>query len=499
MSTSSIDLLPAASPAHPLSGRPAAFAAAFYQFALWLLLGLCACSIVALHVAIPLRLTIGVCLVTALLGMSSCRIAEAGVLTRAVALFFILPFSACLGYLFDSQFVWWRTPLAMPLCRDEPLISRMIWIGICGFMGLVCGTRFYNLRATRPPLSQVVNRVLPAHLFIGLLLAAVGLSQLSAPPETILVANYASGQTESTAGELNFNAAFLISYLILIYLYVDAEHEPAGSSMRRSKQRWILAACTYIVVVLQILRGDRECFGLLMGIASLYVTGGSFGGNWWQAKRDAFMRMLRLSLPVFCIVVLFLLLGFLRSMLSESAVTSQSLREMATRVLTLNTWTGVLLTNLGMAEEEANFGIQHLGGKTYVDYALSMPPGVISGALGYKRPLDGRNSPNWWYIPLAGGGTHPVVVPYKNFGVFGVFGVLTCIGVFVARCERYASGYGFGNRLLFGSMATITPLWMWYGDMNFLRTLVACGCLWAVHHFFAVVRPADSLQRHLKI
>ena len=139
--------------------------------------------------------------------------------------------------------------------------------------------------------------------------------------------------------------------------------------------------------------------------------------------------------------------------------------------MTYNTWTGVSLTNLGLAEESASGMSFRLGG-TYRDYILSLPPGIITRFLGYERPLDGDDAPNRWF-EVAGGGMHPVVVPFANFGIVGAWLILASIGFFVSSCDNYGDSRIFSHRFFYGTVLCSSMLWFWYGDMNIVRAIMS--------------------------
>jgi hypothetical protein len=127
-------------------------------------------------------------------------------------------------------------------------------------------------------------------------------------------------------------------------------------------------------------------------------------------------------------------------MLSDPASQTLSVTELLADGFNQNTWTGILLTNLGLAERYQSGTIRYLYGQTYLDYLLSLPPGFLTYAIGYQRPLEATQGPNWWFMGLSGGGIHPVVVPFMNFGIAGCFIVMGIYGYFIAWCEKPSAG-----------------------------------------------------------
>jgi hypothetical protein len=148
-----------------------------------------------------------------------------------------------------------------------------------------------------------------------------------------------------------------------------------------------------------------------------------------------------------------------------------------------NTWTYLLLNNLGMAEEHASGRTEYLYGCTYLDYLKSLLPGTVTRSLGIDRPLETDRGPNYWYEGLSMGGIHPVCVPFRNFGALGAFLVLGVYGFVIGRWDIGSSSPAFLPRFLYGSVATTSFLWFWYGDMNIIRCLMIVGILTAAYRF----------------
>jgi hypothetical protein len=110
--------------------------------------------------------------------------------------------------------------------------------------------------------------------------------------------------------------------------------------------------------------------------------------------------------------------------------------------------------------------------------------------------LELDEGPNWWFQGISTGGMHPVVVPFHNFGVFGVLGALVFTGALLgwvdSRGERY-----LWPRLVYAGFLTFSFQWFWYGDMNFVRGLMAIGLVGAVYQTAKIVsrpRPDGSAE-----
>jgi len=446
----------------------------------------------------PLRLTILILGGLSVLAIATLRITELSILSRLYVLLFSLPFSATLGYLFDNDYVWWNTPTNTLLCQNHPLINEMLTMVIVGLCGMMVGIEFTAIYACRPrrisraPETQSRGNATLTLPVVWIMLAASFLfSWLHAPQESIFVAAYASADAGGGLDkEAGLNASYLMSYLILILLCVDAEQERIGSRRQLLKLTAIMGVMGYIVVILQLLRGDRECAGLVAAVGMLYITSlttTSARTKMWERFRQM-KRTAALALPLTVCVLSFLALGALRHSASGSSSSFSSVTDLVAQGAGENTWTAVALNNLGLAADYNYGNIEYLYGQTYLDYVLSLPPGAITKALGYERPLEGEANPALWYFGLiAAGGMHPVVVPFRNFGIWGVMPVMFLCGAMICWCEAYNESGHLSARLLYGCMATSSMLWFWYGDMNMIRTVMGWQILYIMHQFAAVI------------
>jgi hypothetical protein len=407
-----------------------------------------------------------------LLAVFFARTSSMSLLTRLSITLYALPFSATIGYLFDPQFFWWQTPYARQLMGDERTMRILLATGFVGLAGLMFGISVGSLKRNYRPRVEQDRRVLGLIGFTAFIVLALFFSWLSAPTKTIFQLAYASEGSAGVATSLNFNAAYLVSYVLLAAAYLDAER--SSRFLRRAKFIMVLLAAIYVVVFLQILRGDRESIGAVAALMALYVTSPS-GRRLLRRVRlrtsVEWQRARRLVIPVIVIVVVFQLIGFVRSAGGSLSEVSVLPGERVQTLLTANTWTAVLLTNLGIAYEYQS-GMDYLGGRTYLEYLQSLPPGVLTKILGVERPLEGWSGPAWWFVGLGAGGIHVALVPFKNFGPFGTFGILAVIGFVIASVDR-RSRSGFFNRLLYASFITVSFFWFWYGDMYVVRAVMA--------------------------
>ena len=453
--------------------RASIAATSFGLLAVW-----CA-ALFALGIYPPLQAAIGGLFVLAAWGLWSVRLTQLSLLPRLMIVLYTMPFSVTLGYLGSSDYTWWWTPTALALLSDRVLLEQMMAIGVTGLAALLAGLK--AIEASRVRGHDIVDAdavksprtVLDAVAFVAALGLATALSWIYAPRTSIFEEMYAAEGTEGLYQDLNFYGAFLASYIVFVLLFVDAEcSRPAA---RRWKQLAVLGTTLFILIFLQLLRGDREIVGLLAALAILYVTEPMHGRAGRVGSR-AWRRMLGLALPSLVLVVILIAVGAARYELSGGDVSAAG--ELLAVGFAHSTWTAVLLTNLAMAAQLQDGRIEYLYGETYIQYILSLAPGIVTHYLGFERPIEAKNNPGYWFIGISSGGNHVVNVPFKNFGIFGVAAILFVYGMAIGYWEKIGVGTRRSCRLVYGAITASSFMWFWYADMNVIRALMGAGVLW---------------------
>ena len=462
-------------------------AATFGLLALW-----CA-ALFVLDVYLPMPSAVVGLFVLAAWGLWSVRLTSLSLLPRLMIVLYVMPFSATLGYLSSADYTWWSTPAALTLLSDRILIEQMMAIGLTGLAALVAG--FKTIEASRAGEREVPARVpgrtLDAVAFVTALGLAIMLSWVYAPRTSIFEAMYAAEGTEGLYQELNFYGAFLASYILLVLLFVDAEYSRPAA--RRWKRIGVLGATLFTLIFLQLLRGDREVVGLLAALAILYVTepirhrARPGGPRPWK-------RMVGLAAPALILIVVLIALGAARFELSAGDVSAAG--ELLAAGFVQSTWTAVLLTNLAMAAQLQDGRVEYLYGETYLQYVLSLTPGIVTHYLGFERPIEAKNNPGYWFVGVSSGGNHVVNVPFKNFGIFGVAGILWALGLAIGYWERAGVRARPWNRFVYGAVAASSFMWFWYADMNVIRALMGAGVLWLGYHGWLAF--ADGVTRDVR-
>jgi hypothetical protein len=431
----------------------------------------------ALGVVLPLQAAVVTMLVLAIGGFSWVRIGAISALTRVSVLAYALPFAVTLGYLFNRNFKWWPTPEAIQLMSDELLIRQMIAVGTVGLIGLIVGIRLANRPLPPAPPRPTVNEYsMSAPLYSAILLFAIGLSWISAPKGTLLTGAYSEIVSSTAATDLHFNSAYFISYVIFVIAFLDSERT-ANVQLRKYKLATLAIVVAYVVIFLQLLRGDRESSGALVALAGLYLTSPSAHETWQGVLARHQHRLRRMLMPAFLVVLLYALVGAVRNDVAAARRGAVEIDPVLTLIGLQSSWTAVLLTNLAIGAQYRAGDMDLLYGETYVDYALSLPPSLVTNALGIERPLEPTTGPSWWSLGIGIGGIHAALVPFKNFGIFGVLLILSSFGFLIGRIERASLYGGFWGRLLLGTMLSTVLFWFWYGDMYVIRALMIAALI----------------------
>lgn len=408
------------------------------------------------------------------------RTSAHSVLSRYSVVVFALPFVTLIGYLFSDEYQWWDTPLAIRYMSDDLVMRHLVTVGLVGLLGLLLGmSRGRSTGGKAPALNS--SRVLSSAPFVLLLVTSLALSWFSAPSSNLWSVAYGSSGTAGLASNFNVQSAYLISYIVLILLYVDSERELAPHR-RRAKLIGVLVAVGIAVGYFQILRGDRESFGLLAAVAGLYLTSDRRAIFRRWTRRAFVRRLIILTGPAVVVVLVFILIGQVRTM--PGTVSTVPVASTIREGLAAPPGTAVLLTNLHISAEHQFDPQDLLWGKTYLDYVISLPPRPVAEAFGFQRPIDLNQGPAWWAEGLSSGGVHVVNVPFRNFGLTGVAVVMALVGAAISAIDQRARS-GLWGRLLFGSTIAVLPIWFWYGDMAGIRALMIAGGVRVAYRFLA--------------
>jgi len=417
-----------------------------------------------------------------------------GMLMMVMWAVFALPFIHIVPYLwFDfggstPDFMWGLHP-TNPYMFDPEIVQLTAMIGAVGGLGFAFGVGLAQPGAGGLPETSACHRpgrgvALSFPLWGVWMLIGVGLSWLGAPQETFLTANYT--ESHSLLEGANFGSAWMISYGLLIFAFCDAVLD-SDQARRAWKLKSVLLAVAFVVIYLQLMRGDRESLPMVLGLFLAYYHWANFRSTGQRADRI----WLKIGGVGVILLVVALVFGILRSSVAGQGASHLldilvSLYDTgAIRISNLlyGTWSAVLLTPLSVAGDHINDLLRLGMGADYVDFLLSIPPGFVADAVGYARPIDGLSGPAW-EMRYGTGGTHATVVPFLNFRMAGVLLVTAAWASALHFCEMHATKRLSVISLAFLCiMVTVSPHWLWYGEKYGMNAVVIWVLLWCAYRF----------------
>ena len=403
---------------------------------------------------------------------------------------FLLPFIHMIPYVgfdFINEEVGLIWALAVnPYMQDERIIMLAAMLGAVGGLGILFGQslskgkipygRIYKL-----PMKFGHTRTLSMPIWLVWVVAGVGLSWLTAPSDTLIFSTYLS--SPSFMQGFNFGSAWLVSYVVIIYALADTFFEK-DIIKRNIKNIIIIFSIAFIVIYLQLMRGDRESIPLVVAVFLVYF----YWGNRIDMTRIDFVKQSSLVGLIF-LTLLFVswFLGIVRSSLVGMSFDQiySHIREiilyndMDMSRLFYGTWTGVMMTPLSVAGDYVNGSLPLKYGSDYVDYILSLPPGFVADAIGYVRPISAYTGPAH-EMTYGIGGNHAVTVPFMNFRMVGVFLIPAFWTYLISWYEKKSMNNMTVVHLSFLCVfVTIAPHWLWYGEKYGMNALI----IWAVLGF----------------
>jgi len=458
----------------------------------------------------PVWLSIAIFLAMSFVIAKQFREKRAGVLALLLWLIYALPFIHLVEYLwFDfSQ----DTSLKLfileinPYMFEQRIVELTGMIGAVGGIGVGLGIVLSGKLLVRD-IGSILNnnrlqrRTLPFIIWLTWVTVGVILSWLAAPKEAIDTAAYTA--SESAVQGFGFDSAFLISYVILIYSLCDALLEN-NVKMKALKKITVYCAISFVVVFLQLMRGDRECLPLIVAVALISVY-------WMAPNRSSHENHLIFTkLLILCgaIMLVALVVGSVRHSLTDgntievvahhfSMLFVSGLSSVAS--LMHGTWSGILLTPFSVAGDYIHELCPLRLGKDYWDFFLSIPPGFAAKALGYARPIDSLHGPAW-EMRYGGGGTHATVLPFINFRMIGVFLIQALVAYLLTAYEKVIlKKVNMLNLAAIGTIVTVLPLWLWYGEKNIINGFIiwaALGCLYRVSLSLLVGSTINRVEVH---
>lgn len=463
---------------------------AVYPF-LFLSIGIFSVYLFHSNVFLPVWASVAILSGVSLFLWSGYQHKRVGVLMLLLWLVYALPFIHIVPYLWfdfanEDPLILWGLAVN-PYMVEERVIQLTAMIGAVGGVGFALGVSLNNRAIVRDAgLSANANqrqvKTLSTPIWMIWVIAGISLSWLTAPQDTLFTAAYT--ESKSALDDANFSSAWMVSYVLLTFALCDAivDQSPAR---RAFKRKVIFGAIAFVVVFLQLLRGDRESIPFVFGALLVYF--------YWAApftqKRQTQIPWKKIVVGGFVLVVVSMVLGATRS----SLVGIQDIGQLVGLLADLynsdvigisnllhGTWSAVLLTPLSVAGDYIHGLLPLKLGEDYLNLFLSIPPGFLADAVGYTRPIDALSGPAW-EMRYGLGGTHAAVVPFMNFRMLGVL-VIPALWAFIfTRYEKRAlKKLKIAKLALLTTIVMAAPHWLWYGEKNGFNALA----IWFLLVFF---------------
>lgn len=409
---------------------------------------------------------------------------KVGIFMIIMISYYSLPFIHLIPYLW-IDFVnipdrIWGLKTNVPYLFDEEIIKITAMLFLTGLIGILFGSLLSTKRIEFDlglDFDGFKKTFKCMGMFIWLIWLIIGLllSIISAPSESLFISNYRESQ--AFLHGLNFSSAWMMSYIILTYIYVDSLLD--NSILRKRLKLFILLfVIIYIFFFLQILRGNRESVPWVLSLifTHLYWARPFIKNNLNKLKIPIIKSLFIISL---ILILSFIVATFRHSLsgLKYSEAINLIFNELGSGKFNLNyllsgTWSAVMLTPLSVAGDYVNNIHTFRYGRDYLDIILSLPPGFIADFFNYDRPLNINRGPAY-EMTYGLGGTHSVVLPFRNFGIFGVFIIMSIWSFIFNRFEINTTKNISVISLTFLSIFTfVLPHWLWFGDKFLINAFI---------------------------
>ena len=258
---------------------------------------------------------------------------------------------------------------------------------------------------------------------------------ISAPSESVLTAAYT--HSETLVQGKGFDSAWMFGYVAITFAYCDAwlDYSRATASLKR---KLCIGVILFIFIVLQLMRGDRESLPWVVALLMCPY----FCSRIFVDKAHIRIKWRMIVLGGLALLSLNFVVGLMRS-----NVYGLSPAEAINLLIALSssdqynffnlftgTWSAVLLTPLSVAGDYIHDRQSLKYGLDYWNLILSTPPGFVSNWFGYVRPWSGDAGPAW-DMRYGMGGTHALVLPFRNFSMPGVFIIPAIMSYLICRVE----------------------------------------------------------------
>lgn len=421
-------------------------------------------------VLVPLSILIAMMWMAFLWGIFGPLRGKGRLLRRWVAVLAFLPLAVLTEHVLLDSPDWGRSmPRVWQLTTDAEVIQLMASIGAVCMLALVGSADLGGGNSrTGPSIERSVGATGMAS-FTLLVWGPLLMLWFSQSDATILGVTYGELVSAPSESSFGFSGLAFLAYALLIGACLDIERENVAER-RLAKLAIYVTAVLFLLLVINFLRGSRNATGFVIALAALYLTRQSS-----VTSTSAHKRLGPYLLVVSGLAVLFIALievRMARAYYADGAYTAfDGLRDLSYKN---QTWMGATYSLVGLSDMYLSNDMPLQWGRTYLDYALSLPPSFVADAIGYSRPIgeEGRG-PSWWFVgTYTVGGIHPAVPAFANLAMPGVFLLMVAIGHFTARLDAWAQAGTYRARLYYATVFMGSLHWFWYGDMYLIRAIM---------------------------
>ena len=256
-----------------------------------------------------------------------------------------------------------------------------------------------------------------------------------------------------------FGGGYVIGYSLFIFILLLNYHKSFRSRFINGS---LLFVFFYELIFNNILVGSREIVGL--AVVCFLVLSSFLCFKY---------KVLILYIPGFLLLLIFLSIGAFRGILHNSLSFSPLL------IFNNNPWNSMLLNVLGYADSSyALFSLNKF--EYYYNLFISILPSAVRNVLSITSGISSDYNPGHWYSSYTTGG---VYLPITLFSIFGIcFGTLILIlkFLFIFFIEKIKNK-SFCTQLLFLCITFTLFRWLWYGDINLVRSIQAYALLLIIY------------------
>lgn len=253
---------------------------------------------------------------------------------------------------------------------------------------------------------------------------------------------------------------WLISYIITTFVIIDAVESSKFLVTTQIKRIFLIPII--LMISAQLLTGTRESIPLIFGIILFY-----YYKNYYLKKKNSKFFYVKF---LFLICTIFLTSSIIEYIRSDAEGRSfDEIIELIKKYLDfdffiLGTWSAALATVLSVAHDYVDNILNFRWGQDYFDLFLSIPPEFVADFFNYTRPITENSGPAY-EMRYGQGGTHITVLPFRNFGIFGVFIISAIWFSIILYLEKFCTrSFSVLRSSLYVTIITIIPHFLWYGE-----------------------------------